>query len=181
MHWGESESLINNRLFRKKNTNGSNLGIGRKNLGILWEDKNCGIHFFFEENSYQSTILSRKMQIFMSYQLKLGHSITEEDGVQNIKLTNNLSSIFVPISWILATEGLVKLLTNGKWEMVKEIENVADSHQSQFDQSKVTPKRSSLTSFTLDLGYAINLKIADSNQIGQRSSKDVRICWHKAL
>ena len=60
--------------------------------------------------------------------------------------------------------------------MAKEIENVADSHQSQFDQSKVTPKRSSLTSFTLDLGYAINLKIADSNQIGQRSSKDVRIC-----
>ena len=59
--------------------------------------------------------------------------------------------------------------------MVKEIENVADSHQSQFDQSKVTPKRSSLTSFTLDLGYAINLKIADSNQIGQRSSKDVRM------
>ena len=50
----------------------------------------------------------------MSYQLKLGHSITEEDDVQNIKLTNNLSSIFVPISWILATEGLVKLLTNGK-------------------------------------------------------------------
>ena len=185
MHWGESESLINNRLFRK-NTNGSNLGIGRKNLGILWGQKPWHPLIFWRKthrrsNSYQSTILSRKMQIFMSYQLKLGHSITEEDGVQNIKLTNNLSSIFVPISWILATERLVKLLTNGKWEMVKEIENVADSHQSQFDQSKVTPKRSSLTSFTLDLGYAINLKIADSNQIGQRSSKDVRICWHKAL
>ena len=57
MHRGESESLINNRLFRKKNTNGSNLGIGRKNLGILWEDINCDIYFFFEEKPTADQIL----------------------------------------------------------------------------------------------------------------------------
>ena len=69
-------------------------------------------------------------------------------------------------------------MSNEKWEAKKfGMSRNLISLGPRIDQSEVTPKKKLFNLFYFRSGIcAINLKIADSNQIGSRSSKDVHIC-----